>query len=302
MMYKHIMEPLNVDKRDTTRLFRERLVQALDRSALSRAEVARRIGVDRSTLSQILATDAVRLPRADTAAALASTLQVSLDWLMGLSAEERFGADILEQSLEISPTGRAPEDINLERWHAEATGFKIRYVPTTLPDQIKLPEVIDFEFRGNAPPQIDQARVRSEERLNYSRQPETDIEVCTSLQSVEGFARGQGIWRGLSLEIRIKQLEHAAFLAEEMYPSFRWYLFDAVGDYAAPVTIFGSKRAALYVGDMYLVFNTTEHIRVLSRRFDNLIRHATVQAHMISQKLYEIAEDLKAPGDQSRKG
>ena len=87
-----------------------------------------------------------------------------------------------------------------------------------------------------------------------------------------------------------------------MYPSFRWYLFDAVGDYAAPVTIFGSKRAALYVGDMYLVFNTTEHIRVLSRRFDNLIRHATVQAHMISQKLYEIAEDLKAPGDQSRKG
>jgi transcriptional regulator with XRE-family HTH domain len=291
------MEEINVDKRESTRLFRERLTQALDRTALSRSEVARRIGVDRSTLTQILATDAVRLPRADTAAALAATLQVSLDWLMGLSAEERFGADILEQSLEISPTGRAPEDINLERWHAEATGFKIRYVPTTLPDQIKLPEVIAFEFRDNAPPRIDQARVRSEERLNYSRQPETDIEVCTSLQSVEAFAAGHGIWKGLPVEIRIKQLEHAAFLTDEMYPSFRWYLFDAVGDYAAPVTIFGSKRAALYVGDMYLVFNTTEHIRVLSRRFDNLIRRATVQAHLVSHKLHGIVGELKAHGD-----
>jgi hypothetical protein len=144
--------------------------------------------------------------------------------------------------------------------------------------------------------------VRSEERLNYSRQPETDIEVCTSVQSLEGFARGQGIWQGLSLDTRIKQLEHAAFLTDEMYPSFRWYLFDAVGDYAAPVTIFGSKRAALYVGDMYLVFNTTEHIRMLSRRFDNLIRRATVQAHTVSHRLHGIVDELKAHGDLKPQG
>lgn len=282
------------DKRETARMFRERLLKALERSAISRSEIARRVGVDRSTLSQILAEDAVRLPRADTAAALAAALQVSLDWLLGLSVEERIGADILEQSLEISPRKRAIEDENIQRWHAEAAGFKVRYVPTTLPDQVKIPEVIAHEYREQAAPRVDQARARARDRLDYSRRPETDIEVCTSQQIVEAFARGQGVWAGLDAAVRQEQLQHAARLTEELYPSFRWYLFDARAHYAAPVTIFGQRRAALYVGDMYLVFNTTEHVRVLSRRFDTLIRHATVQSHTVSSMLAEMAEKVRS--------
>jgi len=287
------MEQISVDKRDTARTFRDRLEHAIERAAISRSELARRIGVDRSTLSQILATDAVRMPRADTAAALAVALQVSLDWLLGLSADERVGADILEHSLEITPTNRARVDENLLRWHAESVGFKIRYVPSSLPDQVKIPEVIDFEYRENAGPKLDQARTRSRDRLDYSRQPETDIEICTSIQLLRGFAYGHGNWEGLPPEIRAIQLEHAAKLTDELYPSLRWYLFDAVVDYAAPVTIFGSNRAALYIGDMYLVFNTTEHVRVLSRRFDTLIRKAVVQAHMIPHMLTDLAREVR---------
>jgi hypothetical protein len=44
-----------------------------------------------------------------------------------------------------------------------------------------------------------------------------------------------------------------------------------------PLTIFGPKRAAIYVGNMYLVLNSTEHIQVLTRHFDDLIRAAVVQ-------------------------
>ena len=44
-----------------------------------------------------------------------------------------------------------------------------------------------------------------------------------------------------------------------------------------PLTIFGPKRVAVYVGNMYLVFNSTEHIQVLTRHFDDLIRAAVVQ-------------------------
>ena len=43
------------------------------------------------------------------------------------------------------------------------------------------------------------------------------------------------------------------------------------------MTVFGSLRAVIYVGQAYLVFNTREHIRELVMHFDNLIRAAIVQ-------------------------
>ncbi len=66
-------------------------------------------------------------------------------------------------------------------------------------------------------------------------------------------------------------------LLDELYPTFRWFLFDGLQRYSIPLTIFGPKRVAVYVGNMYLVFNSTEHIQVLTRHFDDLIRAAVVQ-------------------------
>jgi len=284
------------DKRATVLLFRERLLQAMERSAINRSELARRIGVDRSTLSQILSTESVRLPRADTVAAMAATLQVSLDWLLGLTDGNQLGADILERAPEISPRRRTPEDENLRRWYAEASGYKIRYVPTSLPDPLKIPEVIDHEYRESATLSPDQAMRRSMDRLDYARHPETDIEICTSIQTLRGFVLGQGIWEDLPIAIRLRQLTHIADLIDELYPSVRWYLFDGRSDYAVPVTIFGPKRAALYVGNMYLVFTTTEHVRVLTRRFDDLIRRAVIQAHEVPAFVRRQVHELQAGG------
>jgi len=269
------------DKRFTVQLFRERLEQAMDRAGTTRAGLARRIGVDRSTLSQILSPESVRLPRADTVAAMAGALQVSLDWLLGLTEGNQLGADILERAPEISPRRRAPEDENLRRWYAESAGYKIRLVPTNLPDPLKTNEVVEHEYREAQGLSTEQAMRRSLDRLDHARQPETDIEICTSIQMLRGFVLGQGIWEDLPTDVRIRQLAHIADLTDELYPSMRWYLYDGRQDYAVPVTIFGPKRAALYVGNMYLVFTTTEHIRVLTRRFDDLIRRAVIQAHEV---------------------
>ena len=49
--------------------------------------------------------------------------------------------------------------------------------------------------------------------------------------------------------------------------------------YAVPYTVFGPRRAAIFLGQMYFVFNTREHIRTLSDHFDSLVRAAKVQAH-----------------------
>jgi hypothetical protein len=46
-----------------------------------------------------------------------------------------------------------------------------------------------------------------------------------------------------------------------------------------PYTIFGSQRAALFVGAMYLVLNNAEAIRKMQRHFDELIRFTRIHAH-----------------------
>ncbi len=62
-----------------------------------------------------------------------------------------------------------------------------------------------------------------------------------------------------------------------------------------PLTIFGPLRAVIYVGEMYFVFNSTEHIRVLIEHFDGLIRAAVVQPPDIAQVLRRLLDELTDP-------
>ncbi len=287
------------------RVFRERLGEARVRAGLSRSALARLAGVDRSTLSQLLSPDTDRLPRAETLAATAQALRVSLDWLLGLSQDENVAADILRRSLQVEPSPNEPADARLARWHAEAAGYKIRHVTTTLPDVLKSDEVIAYEYGASLEVSPNQASAEAKSRLAYIRLPETDMEVCSPVQSVQGFARGEGMWRNLDAAARRDQLRHMIDLTDELYPAFRWFLYDALGRYSAPLTVFGPRRAAVYLGQMYFVFNTTEHIRVLTRHFEQLIRAAVVQPPKIGALLHGLLDEVGAaapPRDETNPG
>ena len=125
-----------MDKRDLGPVFRERLKVVLGRFAGNQAEFARSIGLDRSALSQLLSENSTRLPRAETLHAIAERHGVSLDWLMGLSQDELFSAEI-KPMLEIEDTDGSSNDTLIAQWHSEAIGYKIRYVPTTIPDLLR---------------------------------------------------------------------------------------------------------------------------------------------------------------------
>jgi transcriptional regulator with XRE-family HTH domain len=280
------------DRHETVAVFRARFLEALESAGLSRSALARQTGVDRSTLSQLLSPGNDRLPRADTVAAIASVLKVSLDWLLGLSHEAKLGADVLQESLQFTPSAQTPVDENLARWHFEAAGYRIRYVPTTLPDLVKTEDVMRFEYRDYVSKSADQAIAASHGRLAYTRLPDTDMEICMPRQSLEAFARGEERWRGLAPEIRTAQLDEMAEITAELYPSLRINLFDAMTQYSAPYTIFGPARAAVYVGQMYFVFTTTPHIRVLMRHFDGLVRAATVQATDTAAFLRDLSAEI----------
>lgn len=227
----------NVDKRDLSDLFRERLKTLLQRSGLNQSGFAAHIGIDRSALSQLLAGSSTRLPRAETLMSIAVRNQVSLDWLLGLSQDEGITGE-LRENMEITEAEGGFGETLLAKWHSEAIGTKIRYVPSGIPDLLRSEAVIDFE--ADITRQDRQSmRDEAEYRVAYNRRPETDMEVCMPRQTLELFAQGLGRWKELPREIRTAQITHMAALLEDLYPSFRLYLFDGKRHFSSPYTIFG---------------------------------------------------------------
>ncbi len=264
------------NKLEIVAVFRERLLALVEKSHLSRSRFAAQAGLDRSTLSQLLSNDNVRLPRAETIARLAGQYNVSVDWLLGLSQEDQLATDILPM-VQVETGVRNTTDERIANWSREAVNYKTRYVPMSLPDLLKTNEVFEYEFDVNISTTAAARLAEGEIKLELARKATYDMEACSSFQSVEMFARGHGIWRTLPGDIRRAQLIHMQTLVVELYPSFRWFMFDGLRVFAAPYTIYGPLRGAVYLGGMYFVFNSTEHIRVLTKHFDNLIREAVIQ-------------------------
>jgi len=271
-------------------LFQQRLQQVITQSGLNRSSFATSISVDRSTLSQLLSLENVRLPRADTVASIAEIHQVSIDWLLGLTQQGPLVANIMPEVFEVDDYSNSIFDKYLE-WHRQATGYKIRYVPTTLPDLLKTEAVAEYEFNRYGSGKVDQSVRDNQLLLLQQRHPGSELETCLSLQSLRSFALGQGIWQGLAVESRRQQLQRMIELSDELYPGFRWFLYDGKETYSSSFTIFGPLRATLFLGHLYVVVNSIEHIRKLTERFDDLIRIAIVHPHEIHQTLERLIEE-----------
>jgi transcriptional regulator with XRE-family HTH domain len=284
---------LVIDRRTLLDTFRARMAQVLQTSGLGKSEFATSTGLDRSTLSQLLSPSNRRLPRVETLAEIASTQQVSIDWLLGLSNTGSMQAELMQEQTSFAHDALAPNDARLIAWFDEARGYKVRYVPSTLPDLLKTEDVIHHEIAHYVTARPEQKIETAAARLAFTRGPDSDLECCNSLQAVESFARGEGIWRTLGARERTAQMEQMIEITDELYPTLRWFLFDGLQRYAAPVTIFGPQRAALYLGQMYLVLTSSEHVRTLSKHFDDLIRGAIVQPHEISHYLGELLTATK---------
>ena len=127
----------NIDKRVRAEQFRQRLNKALRDSGLSQSALARAVGVDRSTISQLLTDEGARLPNAHVVGACAGALGVSADWLLSLSDRPESAAELLASSLTLTEAPRALVDERIFDWHQEAEGYKIRHVPAALPDMLK---------------------------------------------------------------------------------------------------------------------------------------------------------------------
>lgn len=277
----------------TIGLFRRRLETIMSRSALSPSAFARRAGIDRSTLSQLMSDENPRLPRAETLIAIAGASHVSVDWLLGLSQREEIGSEIIEAMLQIETHDRLPADDHFVKWLNEAEGYRIRTVPVALPDFMKTEAVLRFEYRSAfeqaAPSRLEAVQAR----LDYMIKPENDVEVCVALQTLWALAAGHELWQGLPRDERIAQIRHMAGLYGQAYPGLRLYLYDQRDIYSAPFTVFGPKRAVLFLGHSYLVLNGSDHIRMFARRFDEMIRLAVIQPHTVEKTIRDLVDKVE---------
>lgn len=282
------------DKRARARLFRERLIAALTASDFSRAALARAVKVDRSTITQMLAEDDARVPGGHVVAACAQALNVSADWLLGLTDRPEQAGKLLASSLSISETGRATTlDDQIFEWQREAEGYKIRHVPATLPDILKTDAMLRWEYAPLTHRRPDEAIEAAAARLDWLALTLSDYEMALPLHELESFARAEGYYTGLSTEIRAAQLDWMAEIYDKLFPGLRIFLYDARTTFSAPVTVFGPKMAVIYIGRHYLAFRDKDRVRAMTQHFDGLVRDAAVSSHEFIDRLNDLRAQVR---------
>ena len=273
-----------LDKRDRAELFRARLAEAMADRGMTRAALARAVGVDRSTLSQLLAPG-TRLPNAQLAADCAQVLGISADWLLGLTGRPEPIADLLATSLTVTEAPRALMDEAIFGWHREAAGYKIRHVPATLPDMLKTRAMVEWEYRPQLGRTAEQALGAFEDRLQWMRSARSDYEIALPLHELAAFADGTGYYEGLPALTRADQMDRLIHLTRQLYPSLRLYLFDAQRVFSSPLTVFGPLLAVVYLGRHYLAFRDTARVEQISQHFDWLVKEAAFSARDVPAHL-----------------
>lgn len=282
-----------IDKRDRASLLRDRLAQAMADKGVNQSALARQIGVDRSTISQLLAGDGARLPNAQVVAQCAAALSVSADWLLGLAERPEPLADLLAASITLTEAPRALIDDTIFSWHREAAGYKIRHVPATLPDMLKTRALMRWEYEPQLGRTTEQAIGASEDRLNWMRRARSDYEMAIPLHELEAFARAEGYYHGLSAELRLEQLARFESLYAQLYPGLRIYAYDARRVFSAPVTVFGPLLAVIYLGRHYIAFRDTARVEAISAHFDWLVREAALGAREFPEVLARLRADVE---------
>lgn len=280
------------DKRDRAAVFRDRLALAMGMAGQSQSVLARTIGVDRSTLSALLAPG-TRLPNAQVVAEAAAALEVSADWLLGLTATPLPVDQALDQAVSLTDAPRALFDETIYGWHREAAGYKIRHVPATLPDMLKTRAVVEWEYRDTLGGTAEAAIAGFETQLDHLRGARSDYEIALPLHELAGFAAGTGYWLGLPQAARAGQLDHLIRLTDELYPGLRLYFYDAHRVFSAPVTVFGPHLAVIYLGRAYMSFRDPARVAAISAHFDWLVREAPLGAREAGAHLRMLRAGLR---------
>lgn len=256
-------------------------MEAMSVKGVTKSGLPKAAHVDRSTIGQLLKRDQPRLPNAQLAAYAAKALGVSTDWLLGLTNRPETPDDIVAAALSLSPAERTSADEQLLEWHHDATGYKVRHVPATLPDILKTKRMLDWEYAAVRELRLPEAYSAMQDQLEWLSSGVSDYEIALPIHEIEACAAGTSYYKDAGKDVREEQLHFIADQCEQMFPRLRIFLFDAHRVFSSPVTVFGPNLAVVYVGQCYLAFREIERVKSLSSHFDWLVREAVVDARNV---------------------
>jgi transcriptional regulator with XRE-family HTH domain len=269
-----------MSKQDYARIFQPRLGEAVSQTGLTLNAFCLKHGLDRPTVTQLLKAKDHRLPRGDTLAALATALNVSSDWLLGLTNSPLTGSALIMSIIGLSEAGDGPVEPHKIAWQEEAKGERLRYVPPTgIPEHLK---TLAAHIYDHAP------RIGTEEATRQAHDPRLveqnkhrnhNYEVCLAVQKFQDFVDGRGLWIDMPPAMRRAQIHAMADDLDALYPNYRLYFYDERQHLTVSFDIFGSAKATVYVDGSYLVFSRPDHIAFFNAHFETLVRHAIVQPH-----------------------
>src|SRR5687768_5684691 len=173
-----------MDKRDLAATFRERLRSLVGDGRGSIAAFLDETGLDRSALSQFLDPEVDRLPRAESLRRIAEARGVTVDWLLSLSNAPE-GRQEVAPSVQIESAEDTGSGSPIDQWRREASGMKLRYVPSSLPDMLGLAEDLPV-------PAADARAGHPENVLGGFRLGDMDIEIAMPFQTLQDLAEGTG--------------------------------------------------------------------------------------------------------------
>jgi transcriptional regulator with XRE-family HTH domain len=274
-----------ITRTQRAQIFRQRILQVMQDKGLNRSQLADRSHIDRSTISLLLSDVQLRLPTGHVVAQIAGALGVTTDWLLGLTTDSQVATELLRQSLEVAETTGFGPDSHTERWMIEFQDAKVRNVPVSLPELMKTDKVVQLEYGKNPDRSVDQAKDDSAAQLANVRLPGRDVEFAMPWQSIAQLTQRAGVWAQLSAKETGRQIAQMADLCEELYPATRLHLFDLTHHYSAAISVFGQRRAVVYIGTGYLVFHSTQHVAFLTRQFDTLVKNAVVRSDEVHEWL-----------------
>lgn len=265
-----------IDKRDRAKVFRERLIRAMEAANMTQSGLSRAIGVDRSTISQLLTGTGARLPNAQVVGECAAALNVSSDWLLSLSDNPESAETLIANALSLENASRSLVDEQIFDWHREAEGYKIRHAPAGLPDMFKSDPLLEWEYAPHIKRTQEQAISATQDRLNWMRSSKSDYEIIVPLHEMISFARAEGYYSDLPIDIRLAQIDRFLELSQQLYPRARLYLYDGKETFSSPLTVFGPLMATIYIGHHYIVFRDNQKVELLSQHFDQIVSIAQV--------------------------
>ncbi|MDG1085483.1 MAG: XRE family transcriptional regulator, partial [Planktotalea sp.] len=162
---------------------------------------------------------------------------MSTDWLLGLTNRPETPDDIVAAALSLSPAERTSADEQLLEWHHEATGYKVRHVPATLPDILKTKRMLDWEYAAVRELRLPEAYSAMQDQLEWLSSGVSDYEIALPIHEIEACAAGTSYYKDAGKDVREEQLHFIADQCEQMFPRLRIFLFDAHRVFSSPVTV-----------------------------------------------------------------